>query len=691
MAHSERPRHVALPLATWIEPVDAYDALAAAGHQPQMLDGMGAHPEARWAFVACGTVAHVNVGPEGLRHRSAGGEEWVPPAQALATLRRILKDGLASGHRAGEATERTAAPFIGGWVGVLAYEAARWFEPTLPAVDVDVPDMEFRLCTDVVVFDRREQTVQVHCRSVTDDDRGDPHQRAEALADALRDTAPHDAPGADAPVRAAPQWKTSLDEAAFTQAVTDLQKRIRDGDLFQANIATRFEAPLAATPTALYRGLAAHNPSPFMAILDHGDSVIVSNSPEKLFSVRGAVIDSRPIAGTRRRGHDAADDAEMEAELLRDPKEQAEHTMLVDLVRNDIARVSVPGTVQVAESMSVERYRRVMHLVSRVEATVRPETDLIDWLHALFPGGTITGAPKHRACLRIAEAEPVPRGAYTGSAGTWGWNGDASWNIMIRTAVLRDDGVRIHAGSGIVVGSDPTREWREAGRKAQALLEAASGQAVPAPADDVGSIRRHGRWRPEPPATRVVGRRVLLIDNYDSFVHNLADYCSALGADVRIIRNDEDWAGAVAAFDPTHVILSPGPGRPEDAGASLEMARGFLGRLPVLGVCLGHQCMAVAAGVDVVRAPEVVHGRADRIELAAGRLWGSGALVAARYHSLIAAHDPPVPWTVTARLADGTVMAMEDAGRRVFGLQFHPESMATEGGHEILLRFLQTE
>jgi anthranilate synthase/aminodeoxychorismate synthase-like glutamine amidotransferase len=711
----------------WLGPTDAYAALG--DRDAFLFAGGGRHPEARRSFLALRPVATIQI----------EGDRVVEETPAGQRVHRI-EDALHVLRSATDATRLDVAEpegFTGGWVGVIAYEAARLWEPTLPRPHERTgPDVVLRLCTDAVVFDRAARTVRIHTRDLASHPVPGPDAaaRAAAIAKRLARGAPETSPVSEAHARraagAAPgAWRSSLDEAAFRAAVEALRQRIRTGDLFQANLATRFDADLRtvrgavpgvaggagrdvdgdvdaaagdvdpgddATCLELFRALRTHNPGPFSMLAPFGDARIVSSSPELLFAVQDGVIRSRPIAGTRRRGRDATDDAVMEHELRTDAKEQAEHTMLVDLVRNDIARVSVPGTVRVPELMSVERYRRVMHLVSRVEGRVRPGTGFVDWLGALFPGGTVTGAPKHRACVRIREYEPVARGAYTGSAGTLSWSHNACWNILIRTAVVADGRASVHAGSGIVIASDPGREWKEAGYKARALLEAAGDatrRLAGASPDDAGTVTRHGTWSPRlPPERAAPETRVLLVDNYDSFVHNLADYCAALGADVRVIRNDEDWLGAVAAFDPTHVILSPGPGRPEDAGASLEIARSFVGRKPLLGVCLGHQCLAVAAGAAVVVADEAVHGRADEVRHEASMLFAAaGTTRGARYHSLVVDEATlPAPWRVTARLADGTVMAMEDAARRAFGLQFHPESVATRGGHEILLRFLRT-
>ena len=281
--------------------------------------------------------------------------------------------------------------------------------------------------------------------------------------------------------------------------------------------------------------------------------------------------------------------------------------------------------------------------------------------------------------MRIEEAEPVPRGPYTGSAGFLSWSHNAHWNILIRTLVLKDGHARVHAGSGIVADSVPEHEWHEAGRKARSLLRAGG-----TPRADAGTVRTFGTWEP-PTASQQVDARVLLIDNYDSFVHNLADYAALCGATVQVMRNDEDLEAIAATFRPTHLILGPGPGWPGDSGATLEAAR-QLDRWPMLGVCLGHQAMAHVHG-GAVRVSPPVHGKTAPI-LHDERLFAHlpSPFTATRYHSLVV--DAPPDWVVSATLEDGTVMAMRHPQYPVWGLQFHPESLLTDGGVEILRRFL---
>ncbi|MGB1585986.1 MAG: chorismate-binding protein [Thermoplasmatota archaeon] len=654
MATNRVQLHAELP---WIDPLEA----AALLPEGLLLHGAGQHPEVRCSYMGLNQVAEARL-EHGLLCIT-NGDESTTFDDPLPALRRWLQE-----HR-WNLDERHA--FTGGFVGYVGYEFARVLEPTLPAPKEapGTPDLLLHLCTDALVFDVEAQIVHLYVA----DEPVAAAKRLDIWQERLRAKPPSFAPP---PVL---QWVARTGQDAFEASVQRLRDRILDGDLFQANLATRFDAACDANPLDLFHAFCQGNPSPYMALLRYPDHAIVSSSPEQLFAVEAGRIRTRPIAGTRGRGDTKEADLAREAALREDPKERAEHTMLVDLLRNDIARVSRPGTTQVTEVMSVERYQHVMHLVSCVEGDVRPDTDFIDWMQALFPGGTITGAPKHRACLRIHEEEPVPRGPYTGSAGFLSWSHNAHWNILIRTLVQRNGQASVHAGSGIVADSVPAAEWKEAGRKAASLLRA-GGQARP----DAGSVQRHGAWTPPRPTAQVEAR-VLIVDNYDSFVHNLADYAAACGADVKVVRNDEAIE-IIEDWKPSHLILGPGPGWPAESGLTLDLARAL--PVPTLGICLGHQALAEAHGGEVHVAPPV-HGKTSLVhhdEDLFSHL--PSPFTATRYHSLIV--TPPEGWRVSAWLDDGTVMAMRHPNRPVWGLQFHPESLLTEGGCEIIRRFLAT-
>ncbi len=377
---------------------------------------------------------------------------------------------------------------------------------------------------------------------------------------------------------------------------------------------------------------------------------------------------THPIAGTRPRGATPKEDELLAEQLQADPKERAEHVMLVDLGRNDLGRVARPGTVRVSKYMEVERYSHVLHLVSHVEAKLAPGLDALDALRSVFPAGTLSGAPKVRAMQLIAAAEGERRGLYGGAVGYLGYDGNLDTAITIRSAVLKDGVAHVHTGAGIVAGSVPgarVRGDRAQGRGA-ATGDRAGGRRHGRPAGGVdgGAPDADGRRRRRRPRPASGGRprerpMILVIDNYDSFTFNLVQALQAAGAEVRVVRNDAIDRGGLEALadDPAAdlrgIVISPGPSDPEHAGISIETVR-FAAerRIPLLGVCLGMQSMGAAFGASIVRAPTLVHGEASTVEHdGAGLLDGMARrFMAARYHSLCI--DPatlPAELVVTAQ------------------------------------------
>jgi anthranilate synthase component 1 len=266
---------------------------------------------------------------------------------------------------------------------------------------------------------------------------------------------------------------SSFGEGAYLRAVERAKRYIFDGDIMQVVPSQRMSKSLKASPLALYRALRTINPSPYMFYFDFADFHVVGASPEILVRLEGDAVTVRPIAGTRRRGKTSEEDAALAAELLADEKERAEHIMLVDLGRNDVGRVAQTGSVRVTEQMVIERYSHVMHIVSNVEAKLRPGLNAVDVLRATFPAGTVSGAPKVRAMEIIDELEPVKRGVYAGAVGYLGFNGDMDVAIALRTAVVKDGQLHVQAGGGVVADSEPQAEWQETQNKAKALLSAA--------------------------------------------------------------------------------------------------------------------------------------------------------------------------------------------------------------------------
>jgi para-aminobenzoate synthetase component 1 len=371
--------------------------------------------------------------------------------------------------------------FQGGLIALLGYELATQFEPVKSApADVRAPLAAFLEAHEACVFDaaKRELTVVVLCPS------GSPNaalrsarSRALALAERWETACARPAPSLPPVGEPAAPLVRSFDEAGFVRAVARCQEYVAAGDTYQVNLSARLEvAPV--DPLLAYEVLRSANPSPYMGLVRLPGATLVCGSPELLVEVSAGRIASRPIAGTRPRGADEAADLAWAQELAGDTKEKAEHLMLVDLLRNDVGRVSRPGTVHVPEFMAIERYSHVMHLVSQVEGRLQDSAGPADVIRALFPGGTITGAPKVRTMQVIAELEPVARGYYTGSLGWIGASGDLCLNIVIRSLWSAEGRTFVQAGAGVVADSVPTREYAESLRKAQAPLLAAARAAV---------------------------------------------------------------------------------------------------------------------------------------------------------------------------------------------------------------------
>jgi anthranilate synthase component 1 len=354
-------------------------------------------------------------------------------------------------------------PFAGGWAVLLAYELAAECEPglRLPPPPPGVPRGVALRCPAAILVDRNAG------RTVLVAEAGHQH-----LLDAMAaDLAQAAAPGGTFALAAAP---VEDDPATFLDGVARVHEYLRAGDVFQVNLSRGWQAVLAAgsDPAALYAALRRANPAPFAGLFRHGDLSVLSSSPERLLALRGRRIETRPIAGTRPRGGDAAEDAARVRELIGSPKERAEHIMLIDLERNDLGRVCEPGSVMVEELMTVESYAHVHHIVSNVAGRLREGVTPAQAIRAVFPGGTITGCPKHRCMQIIAELEGQGRGPYTGAMGWLGIDGDMDLNILIRTLWISGSDLRWRAGSGIVADSVAGRELDETRAKARGLLRA---------------------------------------------------------------------------------------------------------------------------------------------------------------------------------------------------------------------------
>ncbi|MBS3803986.1 MAG: anthranilate synthase component I [Oleiphilaceae bacterium] len=385
-------------------------------------------------------------------------------------------------HRRFRAPDLEELPrFNGGLVGYFGYDTVRFIEKrlarTCPPDKIGTPDILLMVSDDLVVFDNLRG--RLHLISHVDPADAGAYDKAQGRLDELENRLHRQV--ANAPVTPQHLSGKVVDESDFISgfsqekfeaAVGKIKDYVLDGDVMQTVISQRMSIPFEAPPLNLYRSLRVLNPSPYMYFLDLGDFQIVGSSPEILARVEDDEVTVRPIAGTRKRGATEAQDRALEAELLADPKEIAEHLMLIDLGRNDAGRVSETGTVKLTEKMAVERYSHVMHIVSNVTGQLKKGMSCMDVLRATLPAGTLSGAPKIRAMEIIDELEPVKRGVYGGAVGYLSYNGNMDTAIAIRTAVIKDKTLHIQAGAGVVADSIPRQEWKETMNKGRAIFRA---------------------------------------------------------------------------------------------------------------------------------------------------------------------------------------------------------------------------
>ncbi len=367
--------------------------------------------------------------------------------------------------------------FFGGAVGYLGYDMVRHFESLTtekPAL-LDAYDSYFLITDTIVIFDTMRQKIKVVSNahisgSISPSEAYDcATERIEGIINRLRVPLPlRNASARKEPVR----FLSNMTRASFEESVEKAKEYVRSGDIIQVVLSQRFSGELTADPLDIYRVLRTINPSPYMFFLRLEDTIIAGASPEVMVRKEGEQVELRPIAGTRPRGTDPEDDARLAEELLADPKECAEHVMLVDLGRNDLGRVCTTGSVAVSELMLIERYSHVMHIVSNVQGVLSADRDAFDLVRATFPAGTLSGAPKIRAMQIIDELEPARREIYGGAVGYFSFSGNMDLAIAIRTLVIKDGKVHLQAGAGIVADSDPATEWQETVNKGMAVMRA---------------------------------------------------------------------------------------------------------------------------------------------------------------------------------------------------------------------------
>ncbi len=435
-------------LADMLTPVRAYTALCPPGTPGFLLESVeGGERLARYSFIG--------FEPKSLELSSD---------DPLAALRKVADEVTAP--------VKGVPRFHGGAVGYLGYETARHFErlPVAAGAPPPMPEAAFLRADDLAVFDhvtRRLKLLTTHRP-----DRED-YDAAVDRIDQMERRLSSDQVATIARAADGTRWESNVTQGQYHAMVDAAREYIHAGDAFQIVVSQRFRKPLEASPFDVYRCLRAINPSPYMFFLSlGGDRHVVGTSPEKLVQVEGRRVETRPLAGTRRRGADPAEDARLEKELLSDLKERAEHVMLVDLGRNDVGRVAGPGTVNVERLMEVERYSHVMHISSTVTGQLRDGCTSLDALRAAFPAGTVSGAPKIRAMEVIAELEPDQRGVYAGALGYVGFGGNLDMAITLRTVVVADGVAYVQAGAGIVADSRPEREFEETLEKAGAMFKA---------------------------------------------------------------------------------------------------------------------------------------------------------------------------------------------------------------------------
>ena len=434
---------------------------------------VGGEKVGRYSFLGSDPFLQIDAFGNELTITTAGGEERRSVDDPLAELQSLLSQYSAV-HLPG------LPRFCGGAVGYAGYDVVRYSErlSNPPEDDRKLPDLSFALYDRMVVFDHINKTVLVvaHARTDTGDVRAE-YDRACARVDEMCRQLQESSDGLrafDIGVRGDPSltWKSDCTQSEFEAAVEQCKEYIRAGDIFQVVISQRLELQTSARPLDIYRALRVVNPSPFMVYLTTPHVTLVGASPEIMVRVEDGLVTVRPLAGTRRRGATETEDAALAAELLADPKERAEHVMLVDLARNDVGRVARYGTVQISDVMVVERYSHVMHITSNVTGRLRDGMTALDALRAGLPAGTVSGAPKVRAMQIIDEMETHRRGPYAGAVGYIDFTGNMDTCIALRTLVMQGQTAYVQAGAGIVADSVPASEYQETLNKAKGLLRA---------------------------------------------------------------------------------------------------------------------------------------------------------------------------------------------------------------------------
>ena len=545
-----------------------------------------------------------------------------------------------------------------GFYGAFGYELAFQFDPIRLSMPRDESDRNLVLFLpdDILVVDHRRQ-VATRYRYEFEVGGGRTHGLART--------------GSRTPYVAARAVEQECDHAPgeYAATVRDAIGAFRRGDLFEVVPGQMFFEPCAAPPSVLYQRLKERNPAPYGALMNLGEQeYLVAASPEMYVRVEDRRIETCPISGTIARGANAIGDARQIRELLNSEKEESELTMCTDVDRNDKSRVCEAQSVQVIGRRQIEMYSRLIHTVDHVEGRLREGYDALDGFLAHTWAVTVTGAPKQHAIQFIEDHERSPRRWYGGAIGFLGFDGNMNTGLTLRTVRVKDGVAEVRAGATLLFGSDPEREEEETRLKASALIDAIRrGDSAPGPRVEAG-VDRPGD-----------GRQVMMVDHEDSFVHTLAGYFRRTGAEVITYR-----AGfprrLIAEERPDLVLLSPGPGRPEDFGVGETIDAALSAGIPLFGVCLGLQGIVEFHGGRLCVLPAPMHGKPSMVNVRGGRLFEGlpGRFEGGRYHSLYADRGTfPDALEITAESDDGIVMAVEHPVLPVAAVQFHPESILT--------------
>jgi len=455
-----------------LTPVSAYARVAGQSSHSFLLESVvGGEKIARYSFLSCDPITIFEARGNQIRIIEKGQERKIENPDPLKVMEEILAP-YRPAHLPG------LPRFLGGLVGYASYDMVRYYEhlPNVPNDDRNLPDLAFGLYPNMVIFDHVSKTIKVVSNAFVENDPREAYdQAARRIEDLVSRLAyPMDFPPAQIDPLAEPRlnFTSNFKREDFEKAVDRCKEYIFAGDIFQVVLSQRLAAKTSADPFNIYRALRVVNPSPFMFHLKTPACTLVGSSPEIMCRVEDGIITNRPLAGTRRRGKTEAEDKELEADLLADPKERAEHIMLVDLGRNDVGKVAELASVKVTEEMKVERYSHVMHISSNVQGKLAGGKTAFDALRATLPVGTVSGAPKVRAMQIIDEFEPTKRGPYAGAVGYVDFSGNMDTCIALRTLILQGDTAYVQVGAGIVADSVPASEYQETINKAKGQLKA---------------------------------------------------------------------------------------------------------------------------------------------------------------------------------------------------------------------------